>query len=82
MFQNDQLLFLNSLPLRPSHTWVKAVSQSPMTKKSADHQKPPETIGDEMGSSHTYFVIGDYSRTGHMTGGQQSVQIGGIGKDL
>ena len=43
---------------------------------------PPENIGDEMGSSHMYLVIGDYSRTGRTTGGQQSVQIGGIGKDL
>ena len=34
-----------------------------MTKKDADHQRPPATIGDEMGSSHIYFVIGNYSRT-------------------
>ena len=40
--------------------------KAPTTK---DHQRPPETIGDEMGSSHIYFVVSDYTTTGCMTGG-------------
>ena len=35
-----------------------------------DNQRPSAM---KMGSSHIYFVIGDYSSTGHMTGGPQSV---------
>ena len=77
---NKQGTILINITLRPSHTWVKTVSWSPMTTKGADYQRPPETISDEMGSSHIYFVIGDYSRTSHTTGEQQSVQVGGIAK--
>ena len=51
-----------------------------MTKKDADHQRPPETIGEEMGSSHIYFVVSDYSTTGRTTGGRQSVQMEGSAK--